>query len=106
MDYEYHTLTLAKVYESQGYYQNAKEIYDRCNEKFQGKDTDIQAACARMKAALENAVSTGMHIAEQNQHTDSKNGKTRVAAHLEEWVRLLILQKRLGLFHRIQARVL
>jgi len=47
-----------------------------------------------------------MHIAEQNQHTDSKNGKTRVAAHLEEWVRLLILQKRLGLFHRIQARVL
>ena len=106
MNHEYNTLSLAKAYESQGHYQDAKDIYDSLNEKFQGKDTDIQAACTRMKNALENAESSGVMQTGQDLRIDIKQKDALVAHHLEEWIRLLILQKRLGLFQRIQARVL
>ncbi|MEE4364839.1 MAG: hypothetical protein V2J08_12965 [Desulfotignum sp.] len=105
MDHAYNTLSLAKAYESQGYYQDAKDIYDSLNEKFQGKDTDIQAACIRMKKALENVGSSGVMQIQQDLGVDIKQADARVADHLEEWIRLLVLQKRLGLFRRIQARV-
>ncbi len=106
MDHEYNTLSLAKAYESQGYYQDAKDIYDSLNEKFQGKDTDVQAACTRMKNVLENAAeSSSLMQTEQDRSVDITQGDARVAEHLEEWIRLLVLQKRLGLFRRIQARV-
>lgn len=105
MDHEYNTLSLAKAYESQGYYQDAKNIYDRLNEKSQRKDTDIQAACTRMKKSLENAGPSRVMHTEQNRSTDIKQGDARVAQHLEEWIRLLIVKKRLNLFKRIQARM-
>lgn len=107
MDHEYNTLSLAKAYESQGYYQDAKDIYDRLNETYQGKDTDIQAACTRMKKALENApFAMSAQNTAQTRGTGSSKGETRVAQDLEKWLRLLILKKRLGLFKRIQARIL
>lgn len=105
MDHEYNTLSLAKAYESQGYYQDAKHIYDRFNEKCQGKDTDIQAACARMKTALENASFPVAAHTVQKPDTATNKRETRVAQDLEKWLRLLILKKRLGLFKRIQARM-
>jgi len=105
MDHEYKTLSLAKAYESQGYYQDAKDIYEILNEKFQGKDTDIQAACARLETVLENAGSSQVMQTDQDRRSDMTQKHTQVAENLEEWLRLLILQKRLGLFQRIQARV-
>lgn len=105
MDLEYNTLSLAKAYESQGYYQDAKNIYDRLNAESRGKDTDIQAACTRMKKVLENTSSPSAAITAQMPGTDSDKGETRVAQDMEKWVRLLILKKRLDLFKRIQARM-
>jgi DNA-binding SARP family transcriptional activator len=104
MDHEYKSLELAKAYEHQGYYQDALDMYDSLNETYQGTDQDIQAGCTRMKKILEKAGPSVSYSSGQEHKTDENQMKGRLAKKMEEWLRLLILTKRLGMFKRIQAR--
>ncbi|MFN2357494.1 MAG: hypothetical protein ABR534_07125 [Desulfotignum sp.] len=104
MDPEYTTLELAKTYEHQGYYQDALDMYDSLNETYQGTDQDIQAGCTRMKKLLEKAGPSVSYSIGQGSKTDENQMEDQLAIKMEEWLRLLILTKRLGMFKRIQAR--
>ncbi len=104
MDQEYKTLELAKAYERQGYYHDALDIYDSLNETYRGADQDIQAGCTRLKKILEKAGPAGSYSTEKGRKPGENQMEDRLAKKMEEWLRLLILQKRLGTFKRIQAR--
>ena len=74
MDHTYHTRELAKAYESQGYYREALDIYTGLDRKFQGTDSEIQAACRR----LENRLAK----------TESGKREARLKILLENWFTL------------------
>lgn len=75
MDHAYDTRELAKTYEAQGYYQDALDIYTKLDEKFQGNDTDVAAACRRLETFL----------AEEN----PVNRTVRLTALIETWLKLM-----------------
>lgn len=75
MDHGYNTRELAKTYETQGYYQDALDIYTQLDEKFQGNDTDVAAACRRVETLL----------AEEN----PVNRTVRLTALIENWLKLM-----------------
>jgi hypothetical protein len=74
MDHAYHTRELAKTYEAQGYYRQALDIYTQLDEKFQGNDTRVLAACRRLETLL----------AEKK----PVNSKIRLTALVEDWLKL------------------
>lgn len=88
MSPEYKTKTLAQVYESQGYFQDALEIYEALDQENGGNDKSLKEACERMEAALA-----------------TPDPKERAAHLLEQWLKLLILEKRLGQFEKVRARL-
>ncbi len=104
MDQEYKTLELAKAYEHQGYFQDALDIYDSLNETYRGTDQEILAGCTRMKKILEKDGPSLSYSTGQAGKTGENQMEDLLAKKMEEWLRLLILQKRLGMFKRIQAR--
>ena len=94
MSPEYRTKTLANVYENQGHFQDALDIYRELDQESSGDDAGLKAACRRLEAAL---AASG---------DETAAGPEDRAAHLlEQWLRLLILEKRLGQFEKIQARL-
>ncbi len=70
MDHAYHTRELAKAYETQGYYQDALDIYIRLDRE----NTDVLAACRRLETLL----------AEK----EPIRSETRLTALIEDWVKL------------------
>lgn len=90
MSPEYDTIELARIYESQGYFQDALDIYARLNREARSQDPEIRAAVSRMEKTL--ARKTGAHDPEK-----------RAAKRLEQWVRLLVLEKRLHRFKTIRS---
>lgn len=96
MNSEYKTYELAKEYESQGYLQDALDIYRELDAVADGADPSLRRACTRVEAALEDA---GENAAKPPKDAE------RMAYLLEEWLKLLILEKRLTQFERIQARL-
>ncbi|WP_022668331.1 hypothetical protein [Desulfospira joergensenii] len=96
MNQEFMTMEMAKVYENQGHYQEALDIYQSLadlNDHDSG--AKIREAIARVEAAQANPPKAVVN--------ESDPGK-RIQDLLEQWLRLLILKKRLGLFRKIKAR--
>ncbi|MCF8092115.1 MAG: hypothetical protein K9K21_02280 [Desulfotignum sp.] len=81
MDHEFQTRELAAVYEAQGYYQDALDIYVSLDRKHQSKDPDILAACTRIKNFLEK----------QKTSTDETGRPVRL---IEQWLTLLIMENK------------
>ena len=75
MAHTYHTRELAKAYEAQGYYRDALDIYSRLDQKLQGTDSDVQAACRRLETRLAE--------------TEYRNRETRLTGLFEKWFTLL-----------------
>ncbi len=94
---EFKTVELARVYESQGWHKEALDIYQYLAAK--AEDTalksDMSQACLRITAALEAAPA-------KNQASGVP--ENRMEDLLEQWVKLLILKKRLEMFEKIRAR--
>ena len=90
MSPEYDTIELARIYESQGYFQDALDIYARLNREARSQDPEIRAAVSRMEQTLARK-------------TDAHDPEKRAAKSLEQWIRLLILEKRLHQFKTIQS---
>ena len=93
MNLEYNTLELARIYENQGYFQDALDIYSGLNREARSQDPEIRAAVNRMEKALERK-------------TEPVDPEQSVADSLEQWIQLLILEKRLRLFRKIRSRLL
>ena len=83
------TLELARIYENQGYYKDAFEIYSFLNE--QGTTAEIQAGLNRMEKKMEN----------ENKDAHPK----KIAALFEKWLMLMVLKQRLGNFIKIKSRL-
>ncbi len=92
MNTEFKTLELAKLFESQGHYQDALEIYESLAQT--DDDPDISDACKRLR---------GLTGSSEKQFGEGSS--QHMAGLLETWLRLLILKKRLGLYRKITSRL-
>ena len=93
MSQEFNTLELARIYERQGYFQDAFDMYQALSsESLQVDDParkqKINAGLARMASALED------QAVEPLADTPSKKG---IDLLFEQWLNLLMLQKRVTL---------
>ena len=93
MNTEFRTLELARLFESQGHYQDALEIYESLAQS--DDDPEIAEACERLAALAGDTTEKEVE----------KESSQAMAERLETWLRLLILKKRLGLYKRITARL-
>ncbi|MCD4722661.1 MAG: hypothetical protein K8S13_22810 [Desulfobacula sp.] len=85
------TLELAKIYESQGYYEDALEIYSFLNNR--ETTNEISAGLKRMEKRMEDE-GPGSHPEE------------KIFGLFEKWLMLMVLQQRLDNFKKIKLRLL
>ncbi len=85
------TLELAKIYESQGYYEDALKIYSFLNN--QEATNELSAALKRMEKKMKDEKS--------DSHPEEK-----ISQLLEKWLDLIILEQRLDNFKKIKLRLL
>lgn len=83
------TLELAKLYESQGYMEDARKVYESLAAK--GSSEEIEAGLRRVTASDASAPKEPVSPAEQ-----------KMASLLEQWVQLLVVQQRIENFKRIK----
>ena len=79
MEIDIATVTLARLYESQGYYRDALEQYTAVNR--QNPSSDTAEAVQRMTGTLEM--------------WDTQNRKQEAVCLAEQWMHLLLLKRRL-----------
>ena len=94
MNQEFITMEMAKAYEGQGHFKDALDIYKSFAED-PVSGSKAREAVARVEAAMENLAKAG---------SGEPDHERRIEMLLEQWLRLLILKKRLGLFRKIKAR--
>ncbi|NOX34022.1 MAG: hypothetical protein GXP56_09845 [Deltaproteobacteria bacterium] len=91
MTHEFKTLELARTYESQGYLQDALEIYSSLNT---GKAPDeVKAGLKRIEKRLKD----------KGKDTRKEENISRL---FEKWLMLMVLKQRLDNFKKIKARLL
>jgi hypothetical protein len=102
---EINTLELARIHERQGYFQEAFNMYQAlaAESKKEGRkmDPEINAGLHRMEAAIQ-------HQADPEENDSIASGKTlpekKIERLLEQWLILLVLEKRLNLFKQVKSR--
>jgi len=97
MSQEFNTLELARIYESQGYFQDAFDMYQALSTERGQKDDPargqkINAGLKRMASALEN---------QPMQPLAQNTLEKRIGFLWEQWLNLLMLQKRVDLMKPI-----
>lgn len=85
METDITTETLARLYESQGYYRDALEHYTAVNR--QNPSSDIEKAVQRISRKLETS--------------DTESGKREAVRLVEQWMHLLLLKRRLKIARKI-----
>ena len=91
MTQDIQTLQLAKLYESQGYYEDALKIYSFLND--QKTTTEISTGLNRMEKKMIDE--------KAGSHPEEKISKL-----FEKWIKLMVLEQRLDNFKRIKSRLL
>jgi len=91
MSDELKTLELAKVYENQGYYEDAFEIYLILDAK--ESSSEIKDGLARMEK----------RIKDEEEHESLP--KENISRLFEKWLNLMVLKQRLDNFTRIRSRL-
>lgn len=106
------TLELARIYESQGYYKEAHDIYSFLND--QNPSNEISAGLSRMKKRMDQIESDDHHsdefedlaelihsiepeIGGQDQNTDElsfSTGKTMLQDLIDQWMSLNVLNEK------------
>jgi hypothetical protein len=84
------TLQLAKIYESQGYYEDALKIYSFLNNR--ETTNEISTGLKRMEKRMEDEVIDA-------------HPKEKISNLFEKWLRLMILEQRLDNFKKIKSRL-
>ncbi len=88
MSKEIRTLELARLYEHQGYYKEALEMYSHLD----GRESEIQAGINRMNKKMEDA---GYY----------SYSEKKISLLFEKWLMLMVLGHRLNNFIRIKKRL-
>lgn len=91
MTYELKTFELAKIFESQGYYEDAFEIYSFLDAK--ESSFEIKAGLERMEKKMDG----------RGQKAYPEENISRL---FEKWLMLMLLKQRLDNFKKIKARLL
>ena len=90
MNLEIKTLELAKLYERQGHYHDALDMYEAL---YQEEPTDqFQDDIQRMRDKLESM--------------GPVNLKMKISQLLEQWLKLVVLQHRLKKYKKIKSRLI
>lgn len=89
MTQDIQTLELAKIYESQGYYEEALKIYSFLNSR--ESTHELNAALKRMEKRMEDEKS--------DSHPEQK-----ISQLLEKWLSLMALEFRMDKFKKIKSR--
>lgn len=90
-------MELAKLYEGQGYFQDALDVYDQLEKELKEQGGKIDPAGKRIHEArqrIQGAMANGRDVPWEN----------KIETLLEQWLELLILKKRLSRFRRIKSR--
>ncbi len=100
MSQEFNTLELARIYERQGYFQDAFDMYqalstESLHEENPERGQKINSGLKRMASALENQAMESLAIAAPEKRIDIL---------LEQWLILLMLQKRVDLMKQVTRR--
>lgn len=104
------SLPLARLYEKQGYIDDALEMY-RAIDTSQSPDAEnILDAISRLEAqkkiadSKENLKEPGQDVLNSDQLQGSTK-EDRMAHMLELWLRLIVMRKRVDIFKTIKARL-
>ncbi len=110
MSQEFNTLELARIYESQGYFQDAFEMYQALameSGKADGQEMDpeIDAGLHRMESAMQNQANPPENDAENDpENLTGPMPEKRIEYLLEQWLIALVLEKRLNIFKQVKSR--
>ncbi|MCK5099295.1 MAG: hypothetical protein KAR45_14390 [Desulfobacteraceae bacterium] len=91
MSQDIKTLEVARIYENQGYFEDALEIYSFLNNR--KTSNEIKAGLKRMEKRMEDE-GPAAHL------------KKNISRLYEEWLRLMVLQQRLDSLKKIKSRLL
>ena len=94
MNQDIKTLELAKVYETQGYYKDAFDIYSFL--KLEQNSETVEAGLKRMEKKMAEE-------AEVSEIKDSTSQSKKISLLLEKWLNLIILKQRLNNFKKIKS---
>jgi len=109
MNQNFNTFELAGIYESQGYFREALEMYQTMEKKDPARENELKAAVHRMELAIQNQAEKPDHSLKQTpqpreQSLDSIPEK-KIEQLLEQWLMLMVLNKRLCAFRRVKKRL-
>jgi hypothetical protein len=90
------TVELAKVYENQGYYKEALEIYSFL-DKEQTSDV-VKAGLKRMGKKVEEEIS-------DSDFTQNLSKEKKISMLFERWLHLMMLKQRLINFKKMKSRL-
>ena len=96
MNQDMKTVELAKVYENQGYYKEALEIYSFL-DKEQTSDV-VKAGLKRMGKKMEEEIS-------DSDFTQSLSKEKKISMLFERWLNLVILKQRLINVKKIKSQL-
>lgn len=110
MNVEFNTLELARVYESQGHFQEALGIYQSLADQGRANDPEIEAALERMKSVNEKHPAPLETTQQSSMDPEPSPGlandpEKKIEDLLAQWLMLMVLEKRLGLFQKIKTRL-
>lgn len=104
------SLSLARLYEKQGYIDDALEIYKAIDTSQYPDGALILDAISRLEAQkntadLEENVTEPDHDVVTPDPVQGGSQEARMAHLLEVWLRLIVMQKRAAIFKTIRARL-
>ncbi len=116
MNQDFNTFELAGIYESQGCFQEALEMYqalekkDPTGKKNPTRDAEVKAAVNRMELAIQNQSEEPEHYSKQTpiqplEQTLDAMPEKKIEQLLEQWLTLMVLDKRLSAFKRVKKRL-
>ena len=100
MTHTIRTLELAKLYESQGHYSEAHDIYSA----LYAEASDSGQPMVEIRAGLERTQNTAAK--KQLDGISLETSENKMAELLEKWLMLLVVQQRLENFKKIKKRLL
>jgi hypothetical protein len=104
------SLSLARLYEKQGYIDDALETYKAIDTSQYPDGALISEAISRLEAQKNTAdskknVTEPNHDVENFDQVQGGSKEVRMAHLLEVWVKLIVMQKRTAIFKAIKARL-
>lgn len=102
------SLPLARLYEKQGYIDQALEIYKEIDTSRSSEAKSISDTISRLEAQKKTAdADCKDNLADHDPLTPDRTGtkEKKMAYMLENWLKLIVMQKRVDIFKNIKSRL-